>query len=470
MVMRAFSWTGLKLGCATVALSLAVSGASVRAEEKELTIPETVLLVKSKNKGARARVTAIERLGDMTNAGEIRDYRVAEELVTLATEKEGDLFVRIAAIKALGKLTVNADAKFKDKYMANFTAIFKDPKEHFQLRRAVSSIFRDVLNKKDLPDKDAYRGLVDVAKNKQEPVGLRSSAILAIGNFGADDSLETLVPLLSDPEPIVVEQTAAAVYEALNRSAGTELPLPAINKLVEMLDSKTVASELKVNVMKVLAQIMREGKTTAAKAAFPKIVEFVKNNPDDKLVKGGIEALGIIGSAEAVEPLKQAYADYKPAVAAPGAAAGDAPAVPASGEAANAKKQEKAKETDIRMAVIEALISVLNGQGEKKNAYDQKAVHESTVLLVKAAEDDPASNVQRAAIFALRYLYYAKFKNEHREVVDALTFKMREPKTTDELKKDIAETLSFITGQDFGTDAERWNKWFETNMGGKRGK
>ena len=63
------------------------------------------------------------------------------------------------------------------------------------------------------------------------------------------------------------------------------------------LDSKTVGPDLKVNVMKVVAAIIREHKTTAADAAFPKIVDFVKNAQDDKLVKGGIEALGIIASA-----------------------------------------------------------------------------------------------------------------------------------------------------------------------------
>jgi len=467
--MQAFSWNTFKWGCAGVALGLAINGTVAGAEEKELTTAETVLVVKSKNKSARTRVSAIEKLSDMTQAAEVRDAGVIDAMLTIVNDKESDIFVRIAAVKGLGKLTVNSDAKFKDKYLPGSITILKDTKEHFQMRKSISTIYRDVLNKKELVDKDAYRALVEIAKNKQEAVGLRASAILGIGNFGADDSLDVLVPMLSDAEPIVVEQTAAAVYEALNRSAGVALPLPAINKLVEMLDSKTVAADLKVNVMKVLAQLIRDTNSTAPKAAFPKIIEFVKNNPDDKLVRGGIEALGIIGSAEAVEPLKQAYADYKTAPVAAAVANPDGPIVEPKAAESGKKKAEKAKETDIRMAVMEALISVLSAQGEKKLGFDQKAVHESSVLLIKAAEDDPAPTVQKAAVFALRYLYYPKFKAEHKEAVDALTFKIRDPKSTDELKHDVAETLSFITGQDFGQDAERWNKWFEDHMG-KRGR
>lgn len=453
-------------GFAVLALSLTFGmSVAVPASERELTTPEIVGVAKSTNKATRARAAAISKLAEITDAAQIRDYRVVEELVSLAGDANTDMFVRNSAIEALGRIQINVTTA-KDKFLPTFITILKDIKLHSMIRKTVADALRDVLaGGKGLVEKDAYKACVDIGKSKTETPGLRASCVDVIGVYPSDDQLDHLVPLLSDPEHFVVEHAAAALYNALSRMGDREIPLPATNKLVEMLDSKTVGADLKVNVMKVLAQIIREGKTKAADPALPKIIDFVKNAQDDKLVKGGIEALGIIATAAAVEPLKQAYLDYKPKAAA-------APAAPAAGAEEKVesggvvKKQEKAKETDIRMAVMDALCNVLNTQGEKKQAFDQKAVHESVLLLIMAGEDDPSQNVQQAAVFALRYLYYTKFKAEHKDAVDMLTFKMRDAKTSEELRLDISKTLQAITGQDFGQDAARWDKWYQEHMGG----
>jgi HEAT repeat protein len=452
-----------KLGLAAVALSLGMSFVAPAAE-REKTTPEIVAEARANGKSARVRTSAIMKLSEITDAAQVRDFKVVEELTALAGDANADMFVRTAAIEALGKIQINVTTA-KDKFLPVFITALKDIKLHLLVRKAVADSLRDVLaTTKGLVEKDAYKICVEISKATSETPGLRASCVDVIGIYSSDDALDVLVPLLSDKEPIIVEHAAASLYSALNRMGDREIPLPATNKLVEMLDSKTVAAELKVNVMKVLAQIMREGKTKAADPALPKIIDFVKNAQDDKLVRGGIEALGIIATAAAVEPLKQAYLDYKPAAAAAPAAGAD----PAKGEDGGVKKQEKAKETDIRMAVMDALCNVLNTQGEKKTGFDQKAVHESTGLLVKAAEEDPAKTVQAAAVFALRYLYYPKFKAEHKDVVDMLTFKIRDTKSDDEMKVDINKTLQAITGQDFGIDGARWDKWFQDNMGGGR--
>jgi hypothetical protein len=47
-------------------------------------------------------------------------------------------------------------------------------------------------------------------------------------------------------------------------------------------------------------------------------------------------------------------------------------------------------------------------------------------------------------------------------VVDALIFKLKDSKPTEELKKKVAETLFYITEQDLGIEAKRWEEWLKT--------
>ena len=449
-------------GLFAVAFCLCLGFSMAKAADRDLTTPELVAVAKSTSKSARVRIGAIMKLAEITDGAQIRDFKVVEEFDTIAGDTATDMFIRCACIEALARIQVNVTTA-QDKFLPVLIPILKDIKLHLVLRKAVADALRDVLSgSKGLVQKDAYKVCVEIAKTKTETPGLRASSVDVVGAYPSDDNLEVLVPLLSDSESIVVEHAAAALYNSLSRMSG-EIPLPATNRLVEMLDSKTVGPDLKVNVMKVLAQIIRDGKTKAADPALPKIIDFVKNAQDDKLVRGGIEALGIIATAAAVEPLKQAYMDYKPAAPAAAAAAADAGKADESG----VKKVEKGKEMDIRTLIMDALSNVLQTQGEKKTGFDTKAVHESAALLIKAGEDDPAKTVQSAAIFALRYLYYVKFKAEHKDAVDMLTFKIRDAKIEDEMKVEISKTLQAITGQDFGIDAGRWDKWYQENMGKK---
>ena len=110
---------------------------------------------------------------------------------------------------------------------------------------------------------------------------------------------------------------------------------------------------------------------------------------------------------------------------------------------------------------MHALGSVLATQDAKK-VFEPKAVHESALLLVKALDDDASSQVQSAAAFSMKFLYPKKFKAEHKEVVDALIFKLKDSKPTEELKKKVAETLFYITEQDLGIEAKRWEEWLKT--------
>lgn len=446
----------LILSCLLIGFPARCNGAAV-----EKTPAELINFAKNPQNNPMARVSAIEKLGNLSEAGAIRDNKVVDELIAIARVPDDDIFVRQAAIKADGKL-YTVDKTYKERYLAPFMAILKDQqKEHYMVRKAVAEVFRDTLVYATQlhSDYEAYKVLLGVAMDKKEVPGLRYVAINAIGRFGAPEGLDDLSKLLGEQDQLIRENAAGALYDLLTKIGGFEnLPVPIVNKLIEMVGDKKMAPELRVNVMKVLAQLIRGGQNQA-KQVMPLIVDFVTKERNVKLVEGGIEALGIIGSAEAIEPLKVAYADYLASEQHSAAAAKKDDAAAGAEAAAAAVSAEKAEGTRIRGKIMEALVSVLSFQTTRRQS-DMKAVHECALLLVKVLDEDPSATVKEAAVFAMRYLYPAKFGPEHKEAIDVLIYLMLQRGTSDELKEKIAKTLSALTGQDFGPDAKRWDVWF----------
>jgi HEAT repeat protein len=432
---------------AVLSLCALILSGSVFGAEREKTNAEWAAIAANPNMQVAKRVEAIQTLGEITDPQEERNHRVGEVLQAIAINPNTSIIVRIPAIEGLGKLQINCKRELKDKFLPPFATIFKDSKEHVLVRTKIALVFKSALDLKGVPDRDAFKSLVDVARAKEQLPAVRGAAMEAIGTFGSSEGIDVLVAGLSDPD--VRDKAAGAIFDLLGRVEGATLNVVAINKLIEIVADNRSPIDLRVNVMKVLAQLMRDG-NNQSKNAFAEIVKVVAGAPDERLVEGGIEALGIIGSAEAVEPLKKAYADFMQA--APAAA----PAVGAEGVAV--APAVNTKDAKIREAVMHALGSVLATQDSRK-VFEAKAVHESALLLVKALDDDASSTVQAAAVFSMKFLYPKKFKAEHKEVVEALVFKLKEARTGDELKGKIAETLFYITEQDLGVEAKRWEEW-----------
>lgn len=447
--------------CCTVLLACVAGVSSFsRAAEKEKTLAEWMAIVRSPAKASSERVPAIRKVGEVTSPEEERDNKISDGLMDVL-KSAGDLFVRKACVESLAKLQKNCNSKLKDHFRKSFVDIFTaKEKERLVLRSSVAEAFREVLDNQSLPDKDVYTAVVAVAKSPREPEGFRGTCITIIGKFGADDGIEILAGLLSDPSQLIREKAAGAIYDWLATSTTeSKIPLPAITKLVEMLTDKTMQADLKVNVMKALAQMMREGNTAALKA-LPSIKEIVEKTEDQKLLLGGIMSLGIIGSADAVEPLKKAYKDYFPEKPAAKADDKDKEKTPADG----------GKDVEVRKAVMDALVTVLATQADKAErakAFEPKAVHETAVLLIKALDDDPSATVKNASVFAMQYLYPPKFVAEQKEALDALITLMRTLKPDDDLKPKIVDALKAISDMDFGDDIGRWDSWFHGKFGGK---
>ena len=126
-----------------VAAVLAALPAVLSAGEREKPVSELIAIAKSRNQNSLARVAAIEKLGAITEAGVLRDNKVGDELIAIAkgdAAKSDDIFVRIAAIKACGDLQREADKALKDRYLVSYTAMLRDQKEHFAVRKAVARV------------------------------------------------------------------------------------------------------------------------------------------------------------------------------------------------------------------------------------------------------------------------------------------------------------------------------------------
>lgn len=449
------------LCAAVLALLVCASGWAGQSRQPEKTPGELTQIAKSPSRSPLERVDALNKLAALTDANLIRDYRVVEDLILIAKPKDskvrGDIFVRQTAIEALGKIQ-KIETRAKDKYLPAFAPILKDKTEHMIVARAVALNFKDTLDNTGLPDRDAYTVILAMAKDKTTNMGVRMVCIDTLGTYGSTDGLDVLVALLGEQEQLVREHAAGAIYELFSHiESGATLPLPAVNKLVEMVGDKAFAADLKVNVMKVLGTLIRDG-NMGAKAAMPAIIQIVQNEQDEKLVKGGIIALGLIGTAEAVEPLARAYNDFF--VAAPSTkpadpAKPDAPAVPVP--------VAGSKESGIRLAIMEAFISVMSNQVQKPQP-DMKAVGESVVVLTKAAAEDADTGVRKGGIFALRYLYAPSTKSVWKTPVHTLGGLLLKEGTSEDIKREIINTLQAITGQDYGNDYKRWDDWIQKNI------
>jgi len=268
---------GLGRICVLVLASLLVGAVvPVSAAEKEKSVGDLVNIAKNKNQHPEVRTNAIEKLGALTEPGPIRDNNVGDELISIAKSdpnKLDDMFVRIAAIKAQSALQQNVEHRLKDKFVPALSPVMKDTKEHVLVRKAVADLFCDTLENdpKDHQGIAAYEALLEIAKAKTENQLLRVAAVKAIGAYGSLKALDVLVGMLAEPEPRIREEAAGALFVLLGKVGGAEIPVPAINKLIEMVGDQRMAADLRVNVMKVLAQLIRDGNRQSLQA-MPKIV------------------------------------------------------------------------------------------------------------------------------------------------------------------------------------------------------
>ncbi len=449
---------GILLAC--LSLTIATSSLRVCAGEqggggapvkKEPTVAEKITGAQNPQKDSEEREELIKGLGGVSPEQE-RDNKVVEGLLDIATKVDDDPSVRVAAILTLGTLETNVtrDHKSKNKTIQPFAAILKNAPgngvggESAPVRRAVVKVWRQTLSADGLQDKDVgFRALVDIARNKNEQnQGLRNECILAIGDFGDLEGLQIIVDILNEQDSYVREKAASALSVLIQKvaTAADKVGIATIRKLIELLADQKTSDDLKINVMDALAQLIQNGNGSAAREGLQPIKDIVAKSEQIKLVIGGIHALGVIGTIDALEPLKKAYKDCL-------------------------DLKQPSKNTDVRIAVVRATRNVLTTQ-KKAKAMDMKAASDGAALLVTVTDEDPAMEVKASAVYAMRTLEGKKFDAQKKEAIESLFYLLKDKKTPEDLKKKIPETLEYITGMDFEQDIPKWGKWLDEKYGG----
>jgi len=404
--------------------------------KKEATVAELLNTVRT-SRDPETQINAIRKLGEVTTPDD-RDNQVTTTLLSFL-EKKKDPFVRRAIIRAEGRLQASANPLAKIKFIPVFTDILKNNKEVSIVRESVAEVFRDSLDPDGLPDRKAFDVLLAIAGDKKETnLSLRSFCILASGAFGSAEALPILSGIFNEPDSSLKADAAQAIFDLLDKKpelASKDVSVPTVMKFVEMLGDEKLPDDLRVAVIQVVAQLLREGNAAANKSALEKIIEIMIKSTNDRVVIAAIEALGKIGTPQSVEPLGKTYVDYDP-------------------------KSEKPKDVEVRAAIMRALQTVLVVQLERPRGTDAKAVKEAIKLLVKAIDDDKSSTVKLSAVYALGYLYDDRFSDERKDPVLALIY-LGKASTADDIKAAVADTLIAITGRDFKQKWDDWEKYWD---------
>ena len=412
---------------------------------RQLTPPELMQIVKT-SRDPETRQDAVKRLAEISESEE-RNMQVAETFVDIL-KTTPDPFLGKQLVRTLTQLQVNMSKRPKTKYIVDFMAILKNPAAVPGIRTEIADNFRQTLDKDELKDKDAFVLLKAIAQSKTEPnVSLRARCIEAIGGFGDPDNIAMLCELLTDKDDLVKEAAANALTTLLDRAPvnGKSISMAAANKIVEMVNDDKLAPTVRIKVIRADAQMMAcDPPVPGANRGLETIIKLAKTAADDNLVLTCIEALGIIGSSQAADPLIATYNDFF-----------------------NKANMMNEKDVPIRRAVVRALRSVLTAQDRKMNA-EMPTVHKVAELLVSVLDNDPAVNVKSSAVYAIGYMYPKKFAADQKEATFALVFLLEKRDTDASLKGMIPDTLEAITGVNFGLDAERWKGWLQTKYPGAR--
>lgn len=399
---------------------------------------------------AKDRVDAIARLGGLSSSQEVRDQRVVEALVEAARPKDEDLFVRQAACKALASLQRNlfaTDRFAKGKYLIPFIEILKDRGEDELMQTTVAEVFADTLEPNELQDRQAVAAMMEIAEDKNAPLTLRLACIRAVGRIGPGDGIKCFVEILRQTEldPLVKEVTLQALADWLTKVSGNvDVPLPVLNKIMELIKDKTTPMEIRARALVALAELRKRG--AKGIELLPEIRRILKQEENSELVIAAVKSVGIMEEDSALADLLAAYTDFF--------------------DQANVSRENDVR---IRLAVVQTLSDLLSAQvsapARKKipNAAVIKQVIEQLLKIVDpATEPKDVSSVVENAIFGLRYAYprQSQFQNHHQKIAEKLILLWRKGGEQGEHKQSILTTLKTVTRMPFET-LERWERWYD---------
>ncbi len=375
------------------------------------------------------RVEAIHQLGGATDKQLLAELDVPDVLADIATDEGDNPRVRKEAVDSLVQLTTDVNPALKLKTKDVLLKMLRDSSAHIRIRQQCADGLGKLLKKGAFEDRSAMDTIMTIAENAREQSQLRGTCIDAVADVGADNFLDRARKLLSDKDPVVRSHATQAIRKLVggNAAGGTGM----LMVLWTVVEDPGVKLSERIEMLRTIAAMASQG--VRSKAAGPKIVALLKNGKDEQLLLVAVEVASMYAEAGAVQYIESFY-----------------------------KKLSGAQKTGPRAEVCYLLGDMMEQFGKRKDFRSVTlAATQVAALLVNALKNDDSPEVAKAASFALGQMYDRKF--DRREVVKELIGTVDED-PEESVRQEAAESLSMITGRDFGLDAKKWLEWYRKNV------
>ena len=299
--------------------------------------------------------------------------------------------------------------------------------QHIVLRLRSAEGLGKILKKDAIEDHSDMETLARVAENTREPAQLRAATMLALAQIGKEKYAELARKLVSDSDPIVRDAGLEALGMLFKTDASESSMLPLLWKIAE--DTRTETPE-RIKVLKTIYRISSQG--MKSKTAGPKIAKLLRNEKDEELLLVVVEVASMYAEPSAVMHIQNFYGTL-------------------SGK----------EKSGVRAEVCYLLGDMLEQFGRRVDFRTvSRAAQQVATLLVDALKNDDSPDVAKASAFALGQMYAKKFdrKVAVKELIDTV-----EHDPEDQVRKTAGDSLSMITGRDFGDNVEKWRSWYAKN-------
>jgi hypothetical protein len=434
------------------ALPVHAAASPKKLGEGEKSTPERIAIAKNKNAAhPKDRVDAIRELGNLSDAGEVRDQRVVDVLCDIVKDSKDDLFVRMEGMSSLGNLQFNlfqTDGLARSKYTIPLISVLRDPKEEELIQTKVAQVFAKTLPADDLQAKQAISAMLDIAKDKNEALMLRVACVDGVSEIGSAEGFEPFGAILAQTEldsllqERVLRGMAVLLGKLGNADTVKQPSLATINRIIELVFANTTPVEIRAVGFVALARMKKSGIIKTLEIQ-PKLVKIMKESDNAELVLAAVDAIGILDEAGSTPALITAYNDFF-----------------------DANNPSRDADVKIRVGIVKTLGDLVNSQSAQKNA-NAAAIKQTAELYLKITspedENNEVESVRDNAIFGLRYFYpkRSEFQSFHRPIAEQLILLLRKSRATKSLPASIVDTLTIISRYPGGDELDRWEKWYD---------
>ena len=377
----------------------------------------------------RHRVEALRKLGTLADRQLLESLRVVERLEKIARDDGDHPRARKVAVDALVHLTTDINPVLKHKTKDVLLKLVKNSQEHIVIRQRCADGLGKIVKKGAVEDRSAIAALAKIAENTREQSRLRATCIDAIAEIGAEKYIDLIRKLLSDKDPLV-RQSAAGALETLVVGTGST-PTGMAEVLWKIVLNREVEIPERIKMLKTIRSMA--GRGIKSKTAGPKIVKLLKSEKDERLLLVAVGVASMYAEPDAVQPIEDFY-----------------------------KKLSGAEKSSQRAEVCYLLGDMVEQFGKRVDFRTvSRAAKRVVGLLIDALKNDDSPEVAKAASFALGDLHKKKFDRREavKELIDTVEHDPEEA-----VREAAIESLSMITGRNFGKDAAKWRLWYGKNV------